>query len=520
MNRLQQVALAVSLGAVGSMACSAESRTAACAALTGLKFSEVHASVQKAVWIPAGAAPAEPGATAGPQLPAHCRVEGVIDPRKGRNGRDYAIGFAVSLPQEWNGRFLFQGGGGLNGTLLPPLGAAAAGDRPALARGFAVASTDSGHKGAGFDGTFLEDQIATLNFLYQGVARSTVAAKQVVTAYYAKPADRSYFVGCSTGGREAMMMSQRFPDYYDGIVAGAPAMRTSYSNLATRWVTASLNAVAPKDAQGRSQTDRALSTADRKLVVDGLLKACDALDGQADGLIFDVKNCRFDPAELACKGPKTASCLTTAQTDAIRKGFAGPHTRAGIAVYTGFPYDTGISSQGRGIPGLLNGGMSMEGPAPTGAEMDVDAQATVAHDGRSMAGDSNAWTNLSGFNGKGGKLVFFHGVSDPWFSAFDTIQYYERLEKDNAPLVLRDWSRLYLVPGMGHCRGGDRTLDRFDLLSPTVEWVEKGKAPEGVVATGDSLPGRSRPLCPWPEHAQYQGSGNAEDARNYSCAKR
>ncbi len=515
------LALVLSLGAA-PLAGAATPRIdpqAACAAMPQLTFDGLTAAIQKAEWIAAGATPpAAPGEAAGIPLPAHCRVEGVIDPRTGRNGRPYAIGFAVSLPAEWNGRFLFQGGGGLNGSIRPPLGADAAGDRPALTRGFAVASTDSGHRGEGFDGTFLEDQIATLNFLYQGVAKTTLAARQVVARFYSRSADHSYFVGCSTGGREAMMMSQRFPDFYDGIVAGAPAMRTSYSNLATRWVTASLNAVAPKDASGKAETTKALSTADRQLVVDGLLKACDALDGARDGMIFDVKGCRFDPAVLACKGPKTASCLAPAQAEAIRKGLGGPRNRAGLAMYPGFPFDTGIAFEGQGIPGLLVTGVSMEGAAPTGSEIDVDAQAAAAHDGRSMAGDTNAWTNLSGFTGRGGKLVFYHGVSDPWFSAFDTVQYYERLEKDNAPLVLRDWSRLYLVPGMGHCRGGTRTLDRFDLLSPLVEWVEQGKAPEGVVATGTSQPGRSRPLCPYPQAPRYQGAGDAESAASFQCA--
>src|SRR5688572_21892930 len=149
-----------------------------------------------------------------PAVPAHCRVDGVIDERTGRDGKPYAIGFAVALPAKWNGRFLFQGGGGLNGSVQPPLGGAYAGDRSALARGFAVASTDSGHQGAVFDGSFFRDQQATLNFLYQAVADVTVVAKGVIERHYGKPPAHAYFVGCSTGGREAMMMSQRFPNYF------------------------------------------------------------------------------------------------------------------------------------------------------------------------------------------------------------------------------------------------------------------------------------------------------------------
>ena len=149
-----------------------------------------------------------------------CRVDGVIDARTGRDGKPYGIGFSIALPADWNGRFLFQGGGGLNGSVQPPLGAQYAGDRPALVRGFAVASTDSGHQGAVFDGSFLRDQQATVDFLYQGVATVTVIAKQLVAQRYGKAPDHSYFVGCSTGGREAMMMSQRFPTYFDGIRRG------------------------------------------------------------------------------------------------------------------------------------------------------------------------------------------------------------------------------------------------------------------------------------------------------------
>ena len=180
----------------------------------------------------------------------------MIDERTGRDGKPYGIGFAVALPANWNGRFLFQGGGGLNGSVQPPLGGAYAGERSALARGFAVASTDSGHQSTGFDGSFFRDQQAALNFLYQAVAEVTVVAKAIVARHYGKPQQHAYFVGCSTGGREAMMMSQRFPDYFDGIVAAAPAARTSFSNLGLRYATAALNAIAPRDARRQAADAR------------------------------------------------------------------------------------------------------------------------------------------------------------------------------------------------------------------------------------------------------------------------
>jgi feruloyl esterase len=445
----------------------------------------------------------------------HCRVDGVIDERTGRDGKPYGIGFAVALPANWNGRFLFQGGGGLNGSVQPPVGAGYAGKQSALARGFAVASTDSGHQATGFDGTFFQDQQATLNFLYQAVAEVTVVAKAIVARHYGKPQAHAYFVGCSTGGREAMMMSQRFPNYFDGIVAAAPAARTSFSNLGLRHATVALNSIAPKDEKGNPQTRAALSDTDRRLLDAGVLEACDAIDGNKDGLIFAPQNCKFDPGTLACSGEKKDSCLSSGQVNAIRTVMQGPRTSSGRQVYPGYYYDTGIATT-QGLPGVLAGPVIPEG-RPVGTTFDVDAAAAEAMDARAMAGDSSAWTNLSTFRGHGGKLIFLHGVSDPWFSAQESVRYYEQLGRDNAEVPLPEWSRLFLVPGMGHCGGGARTLDQVDLLSAVVDWVEAGRAPERVVATGVSVPGESRPLCPFPAHAHFSGSGDARDAANYQC---
>jgi hypothetical protein len=191
-------------------------------------------------------AKAESVAAASP-LPAYCRVDGTIDPRTGVGGKPYGIGFAVALPGNWNGGFLFQGGGGLNGSVARPLGAQAAGDTPALARGLAVVTTDSGHKGAVFDGSFMQDQQAALYFAYVAVGRVTQVAKMIVAQYYGAAARHSYVDGCSTGGREAMLVTQRYPTYFDGVISGDPAMRTGYSNLADAWVTVALNQIAPKD---------------------------------------------------------------------------------------------------------------------------------------------------------------------------------------------------------------------------------------------------------------------------------
>jgi feruloyl esterase len=248
-----------------------------------------------------------------------------------------------------------------------------------------------------------------------------------------------------------------------------------------------------------------------------MLTACDALDGSKDGFVFAPHSCKFDPQVLACSGAKNDSCLWSEQVAAVKKVMAGPVTPKGLQVYPGYYYDTGINAQ-RGLSGVLVGPVIPEGPA-SGTSMDVEAEAAQAFDGRQMAGDTNGWTNLSTFSGHGGKLIFFHGVSDPWFSAQETVNYYQRLQADNGPAPISAWSRLFLVPGMGHCGGGERTLDNFDMVSAIVNWVEKGQAPEQIIAKGASAPGETRPLCPYPSHAHYVGSGDPKSAVNYRCAQ-
>jgi feruloyl esterase len=495
----------------------------ACASLKALQIPGLSLSITKADWVAAGSTPPAAGRGAAPPppvtLPAFCRVDGVLDARTGADGKNYGIGFALALPAEWNGRFLFQGGGGLNGSVQMPLGATAAGSTPALARGFAVVSTDTGHTGTGFDASFMAEQQALLDFAYQAVGRVALLAKQIITQHYAKAPDRSYFAGCSTGGREAMLMAQRYPTYFDGVIAGAPAMRTAYSGIGDEWVATMLNTVAPKDASGKANPREALTDAQKKTVIDGVLNACDAGDGVKDGMIFNTKACRFDPKTLVCSGSTGANgCLTMAQAIALEKGFAGPKDSKGRQVYPGFMFDTGLSAT-QGIPGLLHGGLNPVGPPFAGTSMDVDARADAA---AASMGDiltaTASWTNLNTFSKRGGKLAFFHGVSDPWFSALDTIDYYERMSKANGgPEQVMNWSRLYLVPGMGHCGGGTAALDSFDLLSAIVDWVEKGTAPASVTATGRAFAGRSRPLCAYPQHAHYKGQGDPQDAKNFEC---
>jgi hypothetical protein len=489
-----------------------------CADLASLKIDAVE--ITKAELVPAGTMiPAPyPGAPSIGPLPAHCRVDGMINRRKGVDGQEFGIGFAIALPERaaWNGDFMMQGGGGGNGFVAYPTGANYAGNTPALSRGFAVASTDTGHKAktGAFDFSFMRDQQAYLDFAFLANAEVAGVAKQIIARYYVKPAAYSYFVGCSTGGREGMILSQRYPTAFNGIVSGDPAMRTGLSNLAiAQWIPVAYNQAAPKDASGKPQTDKFLTDGDRKLFMDALMKQCDARDGVADGMISDPLGCDFDPAVLACKPSQTDACIAPEKIAAIKKAFAGPKNAYGTQVYPGFLYDTGITNTG-GVSGLLAlGNKGLFGPYTTATELDVDKAALHASDPLVEP----ASTNLSTFSLNGGKLIFFHGDSDPWFSPVDTLGYYKSLAATNGGAEkVAEWSRIFLVPGMAHC-GGGAALDHFDMLSAVVNWVEKGTMPDSVISTGQAFPGRSRPLCAYPKHAQYSGTGDTQDAKNFQC---
>jgi hypothetical protein len=459
---------------------------------------------------------------AGPgiELPPHCHVEGAIDRRTGVNNREYYIGIALNLPDNWNGRFLFQGGGGLNGVVSEPLGDDGAGDRSALERGFAVVTTDTGHQAQGpFDSTFFEDQEATLNFQIKANPKVTEVAKPLVEHYYGSDIEYSYFAGCSTGGREGMLMSQRYPTYFDGIISGAPAMRTSMSNIGVRWVGVQLNQAAERDVDGLPMPGPVLDAGERQLVINSLKATCDGLDGMEDGLLFNPQACDFDVREIACDAGATDQvCLAPAKAQAVHMAMQGPTDSRGVQVYPAFQYDPGIDDA-PGLPGILNSTNNPpEGPGSSGKlTIDVDAQVMEFTQPHLVMGESTSVV-LSTFADEGNKQILYHGAADPWFSVNETIRYYEEMAAFNGGLdTVKNWSRFFHVPGMAHCRGGDETLDNFDLLTALVDWVENDNAPDQVLATGRSMPGVSRPLCAWPEYPHYDGRGEVNDAANYSC---
>ncbi|WP_317928627.1 DUF6351 family protein [Halioxenophilus sp. WMMB6] len=461
--------------------------------------------------LPIGADDRPLGSSATDSFTPYCSVRGYFEKRVGADKKPYAIGFGLALPDNWNGRFLFQGGGALNGLIREPLGALAAGDQPALFRGFAVVSTDSGHQSDSvFNTDFFSDQQALLNFYSQAVAKVTQLTRKVVAQFYGQQPGHSYFVGCSTGGREAMTMSQRYPQLFDGIIAGAPARRTNYSEVADLWAAKRLRAIM---SEGQSAP---FSQAQQQLIVDTLLQQCDANDGLRDDMIFAPEGCGFNPSILQCMDSETGdSCLSAEQVSALTEAFNGPRLANGDNVYPGFFFDTGISAN-KGIPGLLQGVAGPLGRARMSQPFDLVREIELAENFPLAPGNANL-TQLSSFAARGSKLMFFHGLSDPWFSAKDTLSYYQSLVQGDDLDGLRDWSRLYLVPGMGHCGGGEQTLDKFDMLSALVQWVEEGRVPASVEASGESFPGRTRPLCAYPQFAYYSGSGNPQSASSFKC---
>jgi hypothetical protein len=460
-----------------------------------------------------------------------CIVHGEIDRRTGANGKPFFIGFELRLPDDWLGRFLFSGGGGMDGVVRPAVNG--------LDRGFAVVTTDAGHQADPTlrerDASFGVDQQARIDNGSRAIERVTDVAREFVRRYYGAAAKYSYLDGCSNGGRQGLIAAQRYPRLFDGIVSGAPAFRVPHAAIGSAWETIALTSIAPKDAEGHPILSRAFSDADLALIGQAVLKSCDAADGAADGLVFNVESCRrFDPSPLVCKGPKTDACLSTAQMTTLKKIMAGPTTSRGEAIYASWPYDPGIASAGwrmlklgtsqSAVPNSADVSLMLSGLAgyfmtpfnPAFDAMAFDFDKDTPRIAQSVVEMEATATTLSTFSRKS-KLLVYHGMADPFFSAWDTVDYMKSVEKDNGGAVaVGQWARLFLVPGMTHCAGGP-ALDQFDRLGAIVAWVETGTAPDRITATGRSFPGVSRPLCPYPTHAQYDGKGPLSDAASFTC---
>ncbi|WP_424137847.1 tannase/feruloyl esterase family alpha/beta hydrolase [Roseomonas chloroacetimidivorans] len=430
-----------------------------------------------------------------------------------------------------------------------------------LADGFAVLTQDSGHDNAtnsdparSGDRAFHFDARAREDNSYRSYGRATVVAKEILNAFYGRYPARSYFAGCSEGGREAVMMTQRYPTYFDGILAGAPLLEAPQAALVRPAHILQTYAVLAReqgrmDRNGLPFLNQAFSDADLAVLSGGIARACDGLDGVVDGISQDFRACTaaFDPASLVCPAGRTEGCLSAAQAEAVRTQMAG------IPGDHRWHYDLGA------VAGQFRSWWLGPATAPQTSSLWVNRPGTTSYitpvpavDMRAEGGSGpyrswlgfdaardrpaifattpeqpqSTWDmmhathpDLTPFVARGGRMVLFHGVSDGAFPIARTIAWLEGVDAVG-PGRLADFGRFYPVPGMGHCRGGPATSE-FDLLTPLVRWTEEGVAPaaaEARASAGTPWPGRTRPFCAYPSVATYDGSGDVERAESFRCA--
>ena len=435
-----------------------------------------------------------------PDLPAHCRVEGTVAPQ---------VGFEVRLPMSgWNGRYLQQGCGGMCG--LINMGAC----EDAQARNYAVANTDMGHKGSPANALWaLDNRAAELDFAYRATYVTSVAAKAIVARFYGRPQAKSYFRGCSTGGRQALILAQRFPHAFDGIVAGAPVLsQTGVSLLHLLW-----SGRANLDADGRP----ILSPEHVKLIGKSAIMYCDAADGSVDGILQDPGACRWSPQSLACVGDQTGACLTATHIAAANRLYDGARDSRGNALFAGgmprgsehqwAPAFVGSNDQPALV--MMPGGLidsvqryqlywndTPSGPLPNfDFDRDVGRLALI----EPLYNAQNP--DLTAFRARGGKLILWHGWDDLEIPARLSIDYFRKVEATmGGRTKTRDFARLFLLPGVAHCRRGPGA-DAFDELSAIEAWVERGAAPDSLathkLVTDQTYLGLPRPRFPLPAEA-------------------
>jgi len=493
---------------------------------------------------------------AGTPVPAHCQVTGQMFQRVSPvDGNTYAIGFEMRLPNDWNGRFFYQANGGIDGSVVPATGPVNGGGglTHALAMGFAVISSDAGH--AGSLGPFFGlDPQARLDYGYQAVAKLTPMAKAAIRTAYGKAPDRSYIGGCSNGGRHAMVAAARYADQYDGFLVGNPGFRLPLAAVANIAAFQGYATVATDPANPAT----GYTPAEQALVAGAVVARCDALDGATDGIVQDANACQttfdIDRDVPTCPGARDGSCLSAAQKAVIKQRFAGVTTSTGTRFYSSWPYDAGIGSGNTAFwnftaPAVLDSGATAfiwevppENPAGfngtafalTGSidTMVAKIQASDAvytETALSFMTPPNP-SNLSTLKNRGAKMLVYHGTSDPIFSSDDTTAWYESLRGANGGDA-GNFARFFRVPGMTHCSSGPAT-DQFDMLTPLVNWVERGQLPLSVGASARGpgnpagantsvpatwAPDRTRPLCPYPKVARYSGSGSLELAASFTC---
>lgn len=438
----------------------------------------------------------------GPILPEHCRAAAVLKPTPDSN-----IEMEIWLPtKNWNGKFLAVGNGSWAGSIS--LSAIADG----LSQGYATASTDTGHKGDTAEFAIGHPDKLT-DFAYRSIHEMTIRSRDIVQKFYNKAPSRSYFNGCSTGGWQGLAEAQRYPADFDAIIAGAPVYRRIHLHAQEL----------QKVLEVSKDENRYVSPDKVQMVAKAVTSSCDARDGVVDGLINDPQSCRFEPRTLTCSGSAGADCLTPGQVASLERVYAPTYTKAGEFVYPGH------------APGFELGWRMPEpggGPRPTPPmsfahlghgdrkwdwktfDLDKDLALAVKNGGVIEATNPD----LTAFKARGGKLIMYHGWSDPGPSPLDTIQYYNNVMDKMGPNQ-ENWMRLFMMPGMGHC-GGGAGPDQSNFLGALERWVESGIAPDRITASkvtnGKVL--MARPLCPYPQVAKWTGAGSTNAVENFVCS--
>jgi hypothetical protein len=542
MHSRDSLAAALIVGMVFAASVHAQTTapTRSCESLATLQVPHVTLVSAKTVSpAPPASAPVQP--TAIVAVPPHCEVRGISRPSP-----DSEITFEVWLPLTgWNGKYRQNGNGGFAGTI------GSAGLADPLRRGYVAAATDDGHDATKMpQGTFaVGHPEKVIDFGYRAVHDTAEQAKAIAAAFYGTRPARSYFVGCSDGGREALMEAQRFPEDFDGIIAGAPA--SDWSHLFTSFVWNEL-ALTKDDAHR-------IPAAKLPAIQKAVVAACDAGDGVKDGLVSNPRACRVDPAVLACKGADSSDCLTSGQLDTLTALYAGPkNPRTGEQIYPGlvpsgaealpanWPLWIWGTGPGRSVQVGFGGSyfrdLVFEQPAWDIRAIDFDRDVRTSDRKVGVVLDATN-PDLRSFRAHGGKLLQYHGWADSAITAFSSIEYYDGVQAfmSAAPdprstsKPLDDFYRLFMVPGMSHCGGGvgpvrfgnDATSTASaadperDMFAALERWVEQGVAPDRLIGSGpaplDPAKTMTRPLCRYPQQAIYKGSGDTNDAANFAC---
>jgi feruloyl esterase len=475
---------------------------ATCESLSSAKLPNVTITAAQSVAAGAFSAPGRGGRGGAPMadLPAFCRVAATLAPTS-----ESDIKMELWLPANWNGKFLTVGNGGWNGNI--DINALATGIR----RGYATASTDTGHEGGG--GPWMANREKLIDYGYRAVHETAATSKKLLASFYERDAQFSYFNGCSAGGRQGIKAAEKYPADFDGIVAGAPAVSVTGRAAFALWI-----------AQNQHKDAASFLPAEKfPLVNDAVLKACDALDGATDRLIDNPRACKFDPQVLACSGADAPTCLTAPQVATVRAMYAplvNPRTKQlinnGLEYGSELGWNTFGSQQPFAIATQMYQQMVFKNPAWDYKSLNFDADMTAA--AAIEAGIVNATTpDLRPFAKEGGKLIHYHGWADPQIPAGSSVDFHAHATK-NLGNRAADTYRLFMVPGMAHCGGGTGT-STFDMLTALEGWVEKGTAPASIPATRvvNGVVDRARALCVYPQRATYKGTGDVNDAANFVC---